>query len=465
MRSRSAWIKHQAILQEQHTPQTAATTDLNSRKIVLERRDWIEGVLDKTLDKVVRQDLRFKRRPDAVAPPLNALVQVGELSPEPLGDNIPTVFANSRGGLLILGSPGAGKTTLLLKLLSNLLQKAMKDATRPIPMMFNLSSWSPRRGPLVQWLIHECNRWNDVTKRLARKWVEADQILPLLDGLDEVDGIHRQACVEAINDFRRERGLQMVVCSRIDDYEPLTTKLHLRQAILVQPLTPLQAENYLNALGKHGKHLRAAVQSHTALLELWHTPLMMSVAALAYKDAEFTAPVDDNRAALLKDLFSTYVQSMFRRRPAADYTPALAERWLSWLASALMKNHRTVFYLEDIGNFVPSVLVAPVTGFIGGLVVGLSGGLAVGLNGGPSSGLIIGLFFGLVGGLISVLLCNTSRAELRAERLSEPRGGRTGHAAGIRNEVRAERHRGIRWAIYCKTFFRPAYFMAERPLH
>src|SRR5262249_35355630 len=61
--------------------------------------------------------------------------------------------------------------------------------------------------PLTEWLVDELNLRNDVPKGLAQRWVEAEQILPLLDGLDETAMEHREACVEAINNFRRDHGL------------------------------------------------------------------------------------------------------------------------------------------------------------------------------------------------------------------------------------------------------------------
>lgn len=92
--------------------------------------------------------------------------------------------------------------------------------------MFPLSSWAARRQPITEWLIAELNQRSYVPKKVARRWVEAEQILPLLDGLDEVAAPHREACVKALNQFRREHGLlSIVICSRIADYEALGTTL------------------------------------------------------------------------------------------------------------------------------------------------------------------------------------------------------------------------------------------------
>jgi predicted NACHT family NTPase len=88
--------------------------------------------------------------------------------------------------LLILGAPGAGKTTLLLMLARELLDRAERDAGHPIPVIFNLSSWAEKRLSLAAWMVDELNKQHDVPRAMAEVWIEDDQVLPLLDGLDEV---------------------------------------------------------------------------------------------------------------------------------------------------------------------------------------------------------------------------------------------------------------------------------------
>ena len=66
----------------------------------------------------------------------------------------------------------------------------------------------------------ELNLRYDVPTGIAQEWVAADQILPLLDGLDEVRAEHRPACVEAVNAFRQSHGfLPVVITSRLADYD------------------------------------------------------------------------------------------------------------------------------------------------------------------------------------------------------------------------------------------------------
>src|SRR5205085_12420668 len=121
----------------------------------------------------------------------------------------------ANGELLILGEPGAGKTTLLLELTRALLERARQDESQPIPVVFPLSSWTTRRQPLTEWLVAGLHSRYQVPFPLAISWIKTDQVLPLLDGLDEVAAPHRAECVEAINAYRQDHGLlPTVVCSR-----------------------------------------------------------------------------------------------------------------------------------------------------------------------------------------------------------------------------------------------------------
>jgi hypothetical protein len=68
--------------------------------------------------------------------------------------------------------------------------------------------------------------------------LRSEQILPLLDGLDEVPGQLREECVKAINAFRAQHGLvPMVVCSRTAEHAEATERLRLLAAVEIQPLT------------------------------------------------------------------------------------------------------------------------------------------------------------------------------------------------------------------------------------
>ena len=86
-----------------------------------------------------------------------------------------------------------------------------------------------------------------VARRISRPWVENSQLLYLLDGLDEVDAGQRDECAAAINDFLAQYPADIVVCSRIADYEQLQQRLNLSTAVTIQPLTDDEIQRYLDS--------------------------------------------------------------------------------------------------------------------------------------------------------------------------------------------------------------------------
>src|SRR5262249_31896334 len=149
----------------------------------------------------------------------------------PAGTRISQVYDAAEGELLILGAPGSGKTTLLLGLARDLLSRAEQDEHHPLPVVLNLSSWATKHQPLADWLVEELNRAYQVPRPLGQTWVETDQILPLLDGLDEVALKDRTACIETINTYRQEHGLlPLVICSRSADYLAQSARIRLGSA-------------------------------------------------------------------------------------------------------------------------------------------------------------------------------------------------------------------------------------------
>jgi len=373
--------------------------DQRNRKQMLRRvrLDWIEGVLNQSLYKIARIEVDLESNTDSVERPLSAMIQVPDCGvlPVPTGATISEIFDAHAGSLLILGEPGTGKTTLLLELLQELLSRAEKDGSYLIAAVFNLSSWAKRRQSLAQWLVEELNERSDVPKRVARRWVEAEQIIPLLDGLDEVAAEHRQACVEAINVFRRGHGLlPIAVCSRIADYEALGTKLRLRSAVVVQPLTRIQLKEYLKRGGEPLGRLGGALNEDPALWELLETPLMLWVAMLAYRHAPMEYSHEDSLDQRRRSLLASFVEAMFKRRSAdLHYTQSQTVGWLAALASALTRNRETVFQLENLSSeWLPTRTQR--------LLSKASTVFASGLAGGP----ILGLSHGLITSLIYTLL-------------------------------------------------------------
>lgn len=382
------------------------------RMLAKVRRVWIDGhLLKDSLYNLVRIELGLEETSDAVSRRWDLIVQPPNQAPRPLppGQAMSAVFDELDQALIILGAPGAGKTTLLLELTRYLLDRAVEDATHPIPVVFHLSTWVERRRPLADWLVDELESPPYyVQRKLAQAWVDAEQVLLLLDGLDEVAPEHRAACVEAINTFRRRHGqVPLALCCRTADYEALRTRAELFGAVIIQPLSREQIRSYLKRAGKALAGVRTVLRDDETLWELLETPLMLSIVALAYQgrsaaEVRATGSLEQRRA----HLFENYTQRMFERRTkVTEYTPDQTIRWLTWLARSLMHNNLNVFYVERMQpNWLPSCaqrqIVANMPIMVFGLVFALLGGMVFGVVIGPPFGWLVGLVLGPLHGLV-----------------------------------------------------------------
>ncbi|MBV9688245.1 MAG: TIR domain-containing protein [Ktedonobacteraceae bacterium] len=398
-----------------------SSTDRQNRTRMLKRVRvfWIEGVLMHSLHQAARIELGLQEQPDALANPWRLIVQEANLPPRPLpaGTCITQVYDQADGELLILGEPGSGKTTLLLELASELLTRAEQDSTHRIPVVFNLSSWAQKRVPLTEWLVEELSIRYEVPRKVGRAWVEQERILPLLDGLDEVQQEARSACVAAINDFRRQfRSVSPVVCSRTTEYFAQKQRVAFLCAVTIQPLTPLQIDVYLTSTQGQLEAIRIALHKDTALQELTTTPLMLTVLVLAYPGKS----IDDllaatSREAQQRHLFETYVERMLTRRGSDPrFSVQQTTRWISWLARQMHRRGQTTFFIE---RMQPDWLSDPQThriyrvgfGLLNGQLVSWIGALVGGLN----FGLVFGLVFWLVGWLLGGLF--SARGSIKIE--------------------------------------------------
>ncbi len=385
---------------------------VRDRQIMLARvrYRWINGLLDRSLAKETRIRLGLTRRPDSIiGQPSMIRHRKDQAELLPADTSITEMFDELGGGLLILGRPGSGKTTALLEFACHLLDRAEADERQPMPVVFNLSSWAARRPSLGEWLVDELATSYGVPRRIARQWVDANEVLPLLDGLDEVAQQHRTSCVEAINTFCRGHGLvRFVVCSRTGDYTELTALLLVEEAVEQQPLSEQQIRDYLAEAGGGLADVQAALESDETLWELLSCPLVLNIAALTYQDQ----PADELRtpgspAQRLERLFTAYTERMLTHRPGR-YTPARMCRWLGWLARSMRQRDQSEFHLDRLtSDWLPAKahrsLAAVIPAIVGGSAIGLVFGLAGGLVPGLADGLFFGLFFGLFIGLLGRL--------------------------------------------------------------
>jgi energy-coupling factor transporter ATP-binding protein EcfA2 len=387
---------------------------------------WIEGLLEQSLHHATWIDLHLQMHPHGLENPWHLMVQELNRGPRslPPGTSIIQVFDESDEELLILGEPGSGKTTLLLYLARTLLDRAEVDERRRIPVVFNLSSWAQQRLPLSQWLVEELKLRYQIPQQIGRAWVEANQIFPLLDGLDEVAESAREACVQAIISYtqRELERAPLIVCCRIEEYQALSAQLPLQYAVMLLPFTDEQIEGYLSSVSGRLDALRQVLTEDKELFELARRPLMLSIFTQAYQgETSVDLPMTVTHHEYPRALFKQYVKHMLTRRTQLQQgTEEQVRRWLTYFATQLHRQQQTIFAVEELQpTWLPEqyrswyrwsmVLVyGLVFGLLFGPAFGLGFGVAYGLifktlarlAFGALFGLVLGAMGGLIGGLI-----------------------------------------------------------------
>ena len=340
-----------------------ATLQLQNRMRMLSRlRHSYTTLLETSLQKIARIELGLVGMPNAVQNAMNRLVRLSQQETQilPAGVSILEVYEICGRELLILGEPGAGKSTLLLDLAQMLVQLAEREEEQPLPVVLRISSWAEKKLSLEDWMSEQLALTYDISQKLSTQWVRNEQILPLLDGLDEMDAASRSACIAAINAYHREHLLvPLVICSRRTEYEDAAyhQKLTLQHAVLIQPLTLQQVSATFDQIGQPLDALRQTLQTNRALQDLITTPLMVSILMLTY--AKMPVPTLSHEISTLqRQMWTDYVARMTEQKgDAGRYSLQQTRSWLSWLARNLQKHYQTVFYLEHVqSDWLPDSL-------------------------------------------------------------------------------------------------------------
>ena len=354
----------------------------------------------------------LEERPDAITNPLSEILEIGDDSPQPFpeGTKVIDIFDQIGTGrtLLILGEPGSGKTTTLLELARDLIGRAEQDTNQLIPVVFNLSSWAKKRQTIAHWLVEELNTLYQVPNKIAQALVTQQQLLPLLDGLDEVKADYRDDCILALNKFNKDYyNGDLVVCSRIKDYQTLSNRLNFQKGVCIRLLTLEKIYHYLDSVGDNLTVLRTLIAEDTVLQQLAQSPLMLHIMTLAYQgvaveDLPKTEVIEERR----KQLFNAYIEKMFKRRKTnQQYKKAQVKHWLIWMAQRMVEESQTVFLIEKMQPYWLKNRKQKQTYILMlGLMLGLMGVLIGGLIGVLIRGLDEGLMFALMLGLMGVLM-------------------------------------------------------------
>lgn len=278
--------------------------------------------------------------------------------------------------LAITGAPGAGKTVLAIELALALLESRSEDDL--VPVRLSAVSWDNGAGEemepidatqrMEQWLVAHLVNTYRFSERSARALVYAGRILPVIDGLDELDatdspGYASRAgqALQVFNAYQRYRHkAELVVTCRSGQYAALTadnTWIEDAARVEIRPVDVAKAQAFITARVKDAarwhKVLTAVRRERRGpLADALSTPWRLTLAVVVYEQrdhdgvfmrdpSELTDLALDTPDVVGDHLLRLFLPAALRAMPSQPYDPDRAHRWLAVLAGYLNRNAAT----------------------------------------------------------------------------------------------------------------------------
>jgi NACHT domain-containing protein len=264
--------------------------------------------------------------------------------------------------LVIIGAPGAGKTVLLLELQIRLLNERELHPDAPVPVLVSASAYAAA-DKWEDWLAGQISLEFSFRKRKAAALVSGGRILPMVDGLDEMDPAgdsspeRAQALVRELNaSMRGLKRAPVVVTCRPGEYGKIADYIDKARHVELSGLSGPEAAAYL----RKQFHTQDERDRWTPVLETLEqepdspltaelaTPWKLTQALTAFRSEGNPAQVlrpagitDGYSAYEDRLLFDGYLPSAVRlSQEGTRYTEPKVRRWLASLADGLDRQAR-----------------------------------------------------------------------------------------------------------------------------
>jgi hypothetical protein len=328
--------------------------------------------------------------------------------------------------LVLLGDAGSGKTILALRFVLDFIER--RHADDPVPVVFDLGSWDPTVVSLRDWLVRRLTEAYPGLAApalhcdsLAEALVEADLILPVLDGFDELAPGLRPAALSTLNDTTAA----MILTSRPTEYTAAVDAADVLTAAAAVRLLALTIDDLADYLPRTTRKsptpdggivtkwdpVLARLQHNpmmpdsTVVRTVLTTPLAIGLARVIYSDTKDRDPkelFDIDRfptpERLEDHLLDAFIPAVFEDSPTHSSTGHGRYRWKAadaerWLGNLALQLHR--LGTRDIAWWrLRDTVPRPVRMIAGGLAGGLVAGTLLGLVWEFWVGLGMGVGFG-----------------------------------------------------------------------
>ncbi|MGI5213485.1 NACHT domain-containing protein [Plantactinospora sp. CA-290183] len=366
----------------------------------LVRRNPVDETLLKSLDEPYPLPVAWVNAPEIHQPSWRTICRSSEGGPLDLSGRDGGIHDSFRripsGRMMVLGPAGSGKSVLAMRLARRLV--AERSADGPIPVLLYVASWDAASTHFDRWVVSQiANRYPRLAAAHPR-WAEAlrdlldaNVILPILDGLDETTEERAALCLRRLNELPTRRLVLTCRTGFYNRYLQQGEKLRGAAVVAIEPLDPAKVADYLldaAPLAQVARWrpvieeiLRGGESELTAALS---TPLMVAMARTAFDERASAVQVDPSRVdpaeadppdndpgilvglardggrqAVEDSLLSEAVEGAirpYRESWLSSWSPAATRRYLSFLAGHLEGQQGREFVWWRLPTEVPGTL-------------------------------------------------------------------------------------------------------------